>query len=125
MKSSNLRLLFIAVTLAIGLVTFGCSGKNKLLQEVSGQWQDSQNQNMVDIHLVGDNKSVTLDGHPYPVSVEKVEMINFLVQLKVNNGKAEPQQWTLKELWDENGAHFKLSFNHDGMSEVLVPKAQS
>jgi hypothetical protein len=125
MKSRNLCLLFVAVALAIGLVTLGCSGKNKLLNEVSGQWQDSQNQGMVDIHLVGDNKSVTVGGQPYPVSVEKIEMINYLVRLKVQNGSAEPQEWTLKELWDENGAHFKLSFNHNGQSEVLVPKAQS
>ena len=125
MKSSNLSLLLIAVALAIGLVTFGCSGKNKLLNEVSGQWQDSQNHSVVDIHLIGDDKTVTVGGQPYPVSVEKVEMINYLVQLKVQNGNAEPQNWTLKELWDENGSRFKLSFDHDGVSEVLVPKAQS
>jgi hypothetical protein len=125
MKSSNLSLLLIAVALAIGLVTFGCSGKNKLLNEVSGQWQDSQNHSVVDIHLIGDDKTVTVGGQPYPVSVEKVEMINYLVQLKVQNGNAGPQNWTLKELWDESGSHFKLSFDHDGVSEVLVPKAQS
>jgi hypothetical protein len=125
MKSSNLSLLLIAVALAIGLVTFGCSGKNKLLNEVSGQWQDSQNHSVVNIHLIGDDKTVTVGGQPYPVSVEKVEMINYLVQLKVQNGNAGPQNWTLKELWDESGSHFKLSFDHDGVSEVLVPKAQS
>jgi hypothetical protein len=125
MKARNLSLLFVAFTLAIGLITSGCSGKNKLLKEVSGQWQNSQNSTLVDIHLVGDDKSMTVDGQPYTVSVDKVEMINYLVRLKAQNGSGEPQEWTLKELWDENGAHYKLAFSHNGFSEVLVPKAQS
>lgn len=125
MKARNLSLLLIAAILTIGLITFGCAGKEKLLKEVSGQWQDNQDHSMVDIHLVGDNKSVTVGGHPFPVSIEKVEMINYLVQLKVQNGAAEPESWTLKELWDESGASFKLSFNHNGQSDVLVRKAQS
>ena len=125
MKARNLSLLSIAVILAIGMITFGCSGKSKLLNEVSGQWQDNQDHTAVDIHLVGDDKSVTVGGQAYPVSVEKVEAINYLVQLKVQNGSAEPESWTIKQLWDENGASFKLSFNHNGQSEVLIPKAQS
>ena len=125
MKTRKLSLLTIAAILAIALITFGCSGKNKLLNEVSGQWQNSQNQTMVDIHLVGDNKSVTVGGHPYPVLIDKVEMINFLIELKVQDGAAKPEAWTIKELWDENGTSFKLSFNHSGENEVLVHKTQS
>ena len=127
MKTRNLSLLAIFAVLSIGLImtTCGCSGKNKLLQEVSGQWQDSQNQTVVDIRLVGDSKSVTVGGHPYPVSIEKVELINYLVKLKVQNGAPEPESWTIMELWDENGSSFKLSFNHNGQSEVLVHMTQS
>jgi hypothetical protein len=123
MKARNLSLLFIAFIFAVGLVFSGCSGKNKLLKEVSGQWQNDKNHALVDIHLVGDNKTVSVDGQSYPVSIEKVEMINYLVQLKVQNANAEPQDWIIKELWDESGDHFKLSFEHNGQSEVLVPKA--
>lgn len=125
MKARNLFLLSFAAIFAIGLITFGCSGKNKLLEEVSGQWRDSQDQTMVGIDLVGDNKSVIIGDHPYPVSIEKVEMINYLVQLKVQNGSAEPESWTIRELWDESGASFKLSLNRNGRNEVLVPKTQS
>lgn len=125
MKARSLSALMLTVILAVGLTTIGCSGKNKLLKEVSGQWQDNQDHTVVDIHLVGDSKSVTVGGHPYPVIIEKIEMINYLVQLKVQNGAAEPESWTIKELWDGNGASFKLSFNHNGQSKVLVHKAQS
>ena len=125
MKTRHLPYLLIGIVLVFGLITTGCSGKNKLLQEVSGQWQDKQDHTVVGINLVGDNKSVTVGGQAYPVSVEKVEAINYLVQLKVQNGSADPDSWTLKEVWDENGASFKLSFNHDGQNEVLIPRAQS
>lgn len=125
MKARSLSVLMLTVILALGWTTFGCSGKNKLLKEISGQWQDNQDHSVVDIHLVGDNKSVTVGGQPYLVSIEKIEMINYLVQLKVQNGAAEPESWTIKELWDENGASYKLSFKHNGQSEVLVHKAQS
>jgi hypothetical protein len=127
MKTRNLSLSAIAAILAIGLImtTCGCSGKNKLLQEISGQWQDNQDHTVVDIRLVGDSKTVTVGEHPYPVSIEKIEMINYLVQLKVQNGAAEPESWTIKELWDEKGASFKLSFNRNGQNEVLVHKTQS
>ena len=123
MKPRNLSLLLITFIFTVGLVFSGCSGKNKLLKEVSGQWQNNKNNSVVDIQLVGNDKTVSVDGQSYPVSIEKVEMINYLVQLKVQNGNAGTQEWTLKELWDESGAHFKLSFNHNGQSEVLVPKA--
>jgi hypothetical protein len=125
MKARSLSVVLLAVILAVGLTTFGCSGKNKLLKEVSGQWQNNQDHTVVDIHLVGDNKSVTVEGQPYPVSIEKVEMINYLVQLKVQNGAAEPESWTIKEVWDESGESFKLSFNRNGQSEELVRLAQS
>ena len=125
MKARDLSLFFIAAILAIGLTAAGCSGKNKLLNQVSGMWQNNQDHTPVDIQLVGDNKSVTIDGHPYPVSIDKVEMINYLVELKVQNGASEPESWTIRELWDENGDSFKLSFKHSGRSEVLVSKTQS
>jgi hypothetical protein len=125
MKTHRLTVLLFALILAVGLTTVGCSGKNKLLEEISGQWQDSQNHSVVDIHLFGDEKSVTVGGQPYPVDIEKIEMINYLVQLKVTSSAAEPESWTIKEIWEENGASFKLSFKHNGISEVLVPKGQS
>jgi hypothetical protein len=125
MKTHRLSVMLFVIILAVGLISNGCSGKNKLLKEISGQWQDNQDHTLVDIHLVGANKSVTVAGQTYPVSIEKVEMINYLVQLKVQNGAAEPESWTIKELWDESGASFKLSFNRNGLSEVLVNKAQS
>lgn len=126
MNTRNLSLLSIVAILVFGqFFFFGCSGKNKLLEEVSGQWQDNQNHAVVDIHLVGDDKSITVGGQPYPVSIEKIEEINYLVQLKAQNATAEPESWIIREIWDLNGTSFNLSFNHNGQNEVLVRKTQS
>ncbi len=122
MKARNLFYLFLAAIVAIGFSLAGCSKKGDLLQEVSGQWQDNQNKGTVEIHLAGDNKSMTVNGQTYPVTVEAVEMMNYVVNLKVQNGNAKPEVWTLRQMWDESGGSFKLAFNHSGEQEILVPK---
>lgn len=125
MKARNLYYLFLAAIIAIGFAMAGCSKKGDLLQQVSGQWQDNQNKGTVEIQLAGDKKSMTVNGQTYPVNVEAVEMMNYVVNLKVQNGNAEPESWTLRQMWDENGSSFKLAFNHSGKKEILIPKKQS
>jgi hypothetical protein len=125
MKARNLYFLFLVAVLAFGLLTSGCSGKSNILQAISGAWQDNQDKSPVEIQLTGDSKSVTLKSKPYPVSVDKIDEMNNLVSLKVQNGGAQPEVWTLQQIWDENGSSFKLTFNHNGEKEVLIPKQQS
>lgn len=125
MKAQYLFILFLAVVLTVGFAATGCSGKSDLLKEVSGTWQDNKDQTTVDIQLAGDTKSMTVDGKSYPVTVEQITMINYQVVLKVQNGGTEPETWSLRQVWDENGSSFKLAFNHNGESNVLTPKQQS
>ncbi len=125
MKSRNLFILFLSAILTIGLTFAGCSNKKDLLKDVSGQWQDSQNKDAVEINLVGDAKSLTVKGQTYPVAVESVEMSNYVVSLKVQNGSAEPELWTIRQMWDESGDSFKLAFDHSGEKEVLIRKNKS
>lgn len=125
MKTRNLYFVWLAAVLALGLTAVGCSNKGGLLEQVSGKWQDNQNKSKVEINLVGDTKTVTLNGQAYPVTVENVENLNYVVNLKVKNGGAEPERWILRQIWDENGADFKLAFNHNGEKEVLVHMQQS
>jgi len=125
MKASTLTTLFLAAIMTIGLSLAGCSNKGDLLKEVSGQWQDNQDKSPVEIHLMGDAKSMTVNGQTYPVTVESVEMSNYVVSLKVQNGSAKPESWTLRQIWNEGGDSFKLAFNRNGQKEVLIPKKQS
>ena len=125
MKARNLYFFFMAAVLAIGLMTSGCSSKGDILQAVSGAWQDNQSKSPVEIQLTGNSKSVTVKSKTYPVSVDKIDEMNYSVSLKVQNGSAQPEVWTLQQIWSENGSDFTLAFNHNGEKEVLVPKQQS
>ena len=107
------------------LTLSGCSSKSDILKEVSGIWQNNQNQGTVEINLTDNSKLLKIDGKPYPVTVDKVEMDRYQVNLKVQNGGSLPEVWTLREVWNDNGTDFKLSFNHSGKKEVLVPKGKS
>jgi hypothetical protein len=125
MKARNLYFFFLAAVLTIGLMTSGCSGKSTITESISGAWQDSQNKSPVEIQLTGDSKSVTVKSKTYPVSVDKVDDMNYTVSLKVQNGGTQPEVWTLQQIWSENGSDFKLAFSHNGEKEILVPKQQS
>ena len=122
MKARNLYYLFLAAVVAIGFTLAGCSKKGDLLQQVSGQWQNDQNKGTVEIQLAGDKKSMTVNGQTYPVTVEAVEMMNYVVSLKVQNGGPKPEDWTLRQMWDESGNSFKLAFSHSGEREILIHK---
>jgi len=125
MKARNLYYLFLAAVIAIGFTMAGCSKKGDLLQQISGKWQDNENKGTVEIQLAGDKKSMTVNGQTYPVNVEAVEMMNYVVNLKVQNGDTKPELWTLRQMWDESGSSFKLAFNHSGKKEILVSKQES
>ena len=125
MKTRNLCPLLIAAILIIGLTLAGCSNKGDILKQVSGKWIDNQDKGTVEIQLAGATKSMTVKGHTYPVTVETVEMMNYVVSLKVQNGNAKPESWTLRQIWDESGSAFKLAFSHSGEKEILVPSKQS
>jgi hypothetical protein len=125
MNARNLNALIIIVFFMVGAMAAGCSFKKDILQEVSGVWQGKQASGTVEIHLVGDAKSMTVDGQSYPVTLDRVEMDRYQVDLKVQNGSGEPEMWTLRQIWDDNGTSFKLAFDHSGKKEVLDQKEKS
>jgi hypothetical protein len=111
--------------LAIGLTVSGCASKKDITQEISGIWQDNKDSGAVEIHLTGDAKTITVKGKSYPVSVESIEAGKNLVNLKVRNGSGEPELWTIRQVWDDNGNSFKLALDQAGGNTVLIPKKQS
>jgi hypothetical protein len=125
MKIKIIEILLFSAILTVGLTMGACSNKGDLLKEISGQWQDDQSSNTVVIHLADDNKTITVNGQTYPVTVDKIEMINYMVSLIVQNGGSEPELWTIRQMWDESGGSFKLAFIHSGKNEMLVSKQQS
>lgn len=122
MKKLSPCFLLIAVVFFLSLIFTGCSGKNGILEEVSGKWQDNQDNGTVGINLVGEQKFIKLDGKTSDVNVDKVEMDRYQVNLKVHNGGDQPELWTLREIWNDVGSSFKIAFEHGDKSRMLVPK---
>jgi hypothetical protein len=122
MKRNYLYCLFLSAVVAVGLVLSGCSGSSDILKEVSGQWEDTQENATIEIDLAGDAKSIKVGDQAYAVSIDKIEMGKYQVNLKVSNGSGQPEMWALRQVWDDNGSSFKLAFEKSGQKKMLLPK---
>ena len=122
MKRNHLYCLFLTAVFAVGLVLSGCSGSADILKEVSGQWENTQDNATIEINLAGDAKSIKVGEQAYTVSVDKIVMDKYQVNLKVNNGSNQPELWTLRQIWDDNGSSFRLAFEKSGQKKMLLPK---
>jgi hypothetical protein len=126
MRQITFKSTFWTVMVVFGLITFGCSrDSSSILKEVSGVWTRAQGTGTVAINLTGKNKTLVIDGQSFAATVESVEMGNYVVALKVQNGSNQPELWFVRESWDDNGDNFKLIFSHDGQKEILPKKANS
>ena len=126
MAQMTFKSTFWTMMVVLGLITFGCSADSgKLLKEVSGVWARGQGKGTIAINLTGDTKTLEMDGQSYSATVQSVEMGNYVVDLKVQNGSNQPKIWSVREAWDDNGENFKLVFSHDGQKEILPKKASS
>ena len=122
MRRNHLSCLFLIAVFAVGLLLSGCSGSSDILKEVSGQWENTQDNATIEIDLAGDAKSIKLGDRAYTVSVDKIVMDRYQVNLKVKNGSGQPELWTLRQIWDDNGNGFKLAFQNGSESKTLLPK---
>lgn len=125
LKKHNLSFFLIVGFLTIILTAVGCASKKDILQEVSGIWQDDQDNGTIEIQLAGDAKVITVKGKSYPVSVASIEKDKKKVNLKVQNGGGEPELWTIRQIWDDNGNSFTLAINQGAENKVLTPKQRS
>lgn len=118
---------FWMVAIGLALITIGCSSgdSTKLLKEVSGVWSRSQGAGTVEINLVGDAKTLVVDGKSYSATIQNVEMGSYAVDLKVQNGNNQPEKWIVQQIWDDMGVNYKLVFSHDGHRETLPKKAST
>lgn len=119
-----------AIITMLAVVAFtlvcGCSGGSKdLTKDVSGSWQRAEGDGTVDINLVKDPLSVTVDGKTYPATITKVDNGSYSLHIAVENGAGQPEEWILRQVWSDNGSDYTLAFSHNGTHERLVPKKAS
>lgn len=128
MKNSRMRTyvilsMFTLFTLSLVL---GCGGsKVDLPKGISGTWQRAEGGGTVEINLVKEPLSVTMDGKTYPATISKIDNGSYSMHIKVENGGGEPEEWVLREVWSDNGSDYTVAFFHNGTQEKLVSNRKS
>lgn len=119
------HLILTAVFFLMSSIVIGCGSEANMETQISGSWQRSGGNGMVDINLANEPKSLVVDGQSYKAAIEKTDKGSFttLVKVEIETGKTEV--WSLRQVWDDNGSTFKLAFRHNGTKETLVPADQS
>jgi hypothetical protein len=116
---SSLTLIFFLVVIS------ACGSNADLAAQISGKWQAVQGTDTVNIKLDQDPKAVIFDGHTYKATVEQIDKGTYLVKVKVESEAGKAEVWSFRQLWDDNGSMFNLSFAHNGTTETLVPSDPS
>lgn len=106
-------------------IVVSCGGEKKLETQISGTWQRAQGDGAVEINLVNNPTKIVMDGTAYTATIESIDMGANSVHLKVETGAGNTEQWSLRQVWNDNGSSFKLSFNHNGTQETLITAGQS
>lgn len=126
LQTTPCAIIAVIAAFVISLVV-GCSGgggSKDLTTEVSGTWQRAEG-GVVEINLAQEPLTVTLDGKTYPASVTKVDNGSYSLHIKVENGSGQPDEWILRQVWNDNGSEYTLALIHNGKNEKLVSKRQS
>jgi hypothetical protein len=113
------------VLLFLLAMVISCASAEKLEEQISGTWQRTEAQEAVVINLVDDSKSISIGEKNYPATIEKVDVGNYLVNLKVQTESGAAEIWTLRQVWDNNGSDFKLVLDRTGNQETLVHSKHS
>lgn len=118
-------IIFTAVFFLLFSMVIGCGSEASLETQVSGSWQRTQADGTVEINLAQKPTTLVFDGKTYVATIDKVDKGNNNVHLKVVADNGTPEEWTLHQVWNDNGSSFKLAFRHNGTEETLVPVNRS
>lgn len=126
MSTTYSCLISIAIV-SIFILTLGAcsSSKSDLATEVSGKWQTEQGNGTVDINLAKNATSLTIDGRTFKGDVEKIDAGTNTVHLKVETDTGNKEEWSIHQVWNDNGSSFKLKLRRNGTTETLVPVKSS
>jgi hypothetical protein len=75
--------------------------------QISGTWQNAEGDCNVQINLAAEPKTITLDGHAYPATIDKVNTGSYSVHLKVETETGKAEEWIIRQVWDDNGSSYQ------------------
>ncbi|MDX2440124.1 MAG: hypothetical protein QNK40_06185 [Desulfobacterales bacterium] len=117
----NLKQLIACVLVAaLVLVVIGCGGKQDIVSQMTGTWKSDKSGYPVKINLTGNDKSIEINGKTVPVTVKNVDKGEYQVTVAATSLAGKTSEWSLIQVWDDNGSNFTIKFEHDGMVEPLV-----
>ena len=123
MKLQDLTLAVAFIFMLSMLV--GCSGGTNLQSEVSGTWQRTQSEGIVEINLEKNPNNLKINDKVYLATIEKIDKGKFSVYLKVETTPGQMEAWTLQQMWDDNGSSFKIAFSRNGTKEILESRTHT
>ena len=117
----NLKQLITCVLVAaLVLIVIGCGGKQDIVSQMTGTWKSDKGGYPVKINLTGNDKSIEIDGKSVPVTVKNVDKGEYQVTVAATSLAGKTSEWSLIQVWDDNGSNFTIKFEHDGMEEPLA-----
>lgn len=103
----------------------GCGSGANMETQISGVWNRTEGNGIVEINLANEPKSLVVEGHSYKAVVEKVDNGSFTTLIKVEIETGKTEVWSIRQVWGDNGSSFKLVFMHNGTQETLVAAKSS
>jgi hypothetical protein len=113
------RAILTVVSIFTVSLLIGCSSAETFQSQFGGKWEGTQGEGTVEINLGKDNVSMKINDKLYSATIDKVDKGNLTVYLKVETTAGQTEDWTLRQIWDDNGSSFKIAFNHNGTKEIL------
>jgi hypothetical protein len=123
LKLQRVKLTVVFIFMVSTLI--GCSSAENLQSQVSGTWDRTQGDGTVEINLAKDPNILKLYDKIYPASIAKIDKGTFTVYLKVETTAGQMEDWTLRQIWDDNGSSFKIDFHHNGTKEILEARTNT
>jgi hypothetical protein len=126
MKAGMRFTVMASCILLLAFFIGGCAGSDvDLPTQISGKWKPEKGDQVIEVQLAKDPKALVIDGKSYPAVIQKINKDDYMVNLQVQTAEGKTEVWSLRQMWNDNGSAFKLSFGHGGVHEVLISTNQT
>lgn len=112
------------IVVALGVAFTGCGGDSEILSQMSGSWKSNKSEDPIQIKFADKDKSITILGKNIPVEVKSVDKGKSEVTVSATPAAGQVTEWTLRQVWNDNGSQFTIDFDHDGTEERLSKAEQ-
>ncbi|MFC4260364.1 DUF2628 domain-containing protein [Marinobacter lacisalsi] len=113
----------VAFILLVGISTLSPAyieeTERQTLSDVSGVWRGDSDGAMITVDLIGQPKTLSINGTRIPVTVQSVDLDNDIVTLGVKLNNGERVSWALRQLFDDEGYFTLFMTLHDGTQDDL------